>query len=112
MYRLFVAGKPVGLTSREIKLLSILFDRVGKITRKLTLYDAMYGHQASIHPSALNVTMCRLRRKLKDAESDLILRSVPGRGVVLEVLLRADAGVFDESGPQPLSTNPGHFGDF
>lgn len=93
MYRLLVNGKAVRLTSMEIKLLKIMLDRFDTVLRKLTVYDALYGHQTvPPHPTALNSMMCRLRRKLTDAGSDLNLRSVPGRGIVLA----ANAGVSGE----------------
>lgn len=85
-YLLSVADKPVRLTANELRLLTCLLDRFAKTVRKPIVLDEMYGHRpAPPHPMALNVTMCRLRRKLTDAGADLALRSVRGRGIVLEL---------------------------
>ncbi len=57
-------GEHVDLTRREFSLLQILLERAGRLVRRESLENSLYGLDNSVGSSALEVTVHTLRRKL------------------------------------------------
>ncbi len=57
-------GKPVELTRREFSLLQILMERAGRLVRRESLENSLYGLDKIVGDSALEVLVHALRRKL------------------------------------------------
>lgn len=57
-------GQRVELTKREFALLQILMERAGRLVRRETLENSLYGLDNVVGSSALEVLMHTLRRKL------------------------------------------------
>lgn len=71
-----VAGVPVALTAMELKLLTYLMHRVGRIVPQAELLDHLYGIDDIRDVNTIEVYVGRLRRKLgRDA-----IRTVRGLG--------------------------------
>lgn len=72
-------GEPVVLTRREFALLRVLMERAGRIVRRETLENSVYGIDRPVEGNALEVQVHWLRRKLgADA-----IRTVRGVGYML-----------------------------
>src|SRR5262249_49852041 len=77
-------GTTIGLTSRELAVLQSLMQRVGAVVSKETLLDEVWADEA--RPTTLNAVeahVSALRRKLEELDAP-ILRTVHGRGYVLD----------------------------
>jgi DNA-binding response OmpR family regulator len=87
---LIVPGRAaVELTERQARLLSALVKRAGSWVDRDTLLDEVLGPEADAFERAIDVHVCRLKRKLVEAEvGDLILSS---RGAGYRVDLTAGA---------------------
>lgn len=57
-------GVPVELTRREFALLQILMERAGRLVRRESLENSLYGLDTVVGSSALEVLVHTLRRKL------------------------------------------------
>lgn len=57
-------GEHVDLTRREFSLLQILLERAGRLVRRESLENSLYGLDNLVGSSALEVTVHTLRRKL------------------------------------------------
>lgn len=57
-------GAPVELTRREFSLLQILMERAGRLVRRESLENSLYGLETVVGSSALEVLVHALRRKL------------------------------------------------
>lgn len=57
-------GSRIELTRREFSLLRILMERAGRIVRRETLENSLYGLDSAVGSSALEVQIHALRRKL------------------------------------------------
>jgi two-component system response regulator QseB len=72
-------GRRIELTRREFSLLRILMERAGRIVRRETLENSLYGLDNSVGSSALEVQIHALRRKLSfDA-----IRTIRGVGYMI-----------------------------
>lgn len=72
-------GKTIELTRREFSLLQILMERAGRIVRRESLENSLYGLDNTVGSSALEVQIHGLRRKLSfDA-----IRTVRGVGYMV-----------------------------
>jgi two-component system, cell cycle response regulator CtrA len=81
-----VDGRHLALTGSEFDLLGALLARPGRLRSKAACQEALY--QAGAEPSSrtVDVFICRLRRKLAAVGADVAIRTVWGRGYVLERL--------------------------
>ena len=59
-------GEPVGLTSAENRLLTVLLDRPGQVLTRDQLLDITAGREAKPYDRAIDNQVSRLRRKLDD----------------------------------------------
>lgn len=63
-FEVLFRGERVDLTRREFSLLQILLERAGRLVRRESLENSLYGLDNPVGSSALEVTMHTLRRKL------------------------------------------------
>jgi two-component system response regulator TctD len=80
--RVTVAGRPVELGSRELRLLELLLGNQGRVMSKDALLDQLYGLDEAVAPNAVELHVSRLRRKLEGATVEI--RTVRGQGYVAE----------------------------
>lgn len=79
-----VAGRHLGLTASEFDLLAALLDRPGKLLTKAACQSALYPGGEPPGSRTVDVFVCRLRRKLADARADAVIRTVWGRGYLVD----------------------------
>jgi DNA-binding response OmpR family regulator len=73
-YLALASGKPLGLTVRELDLLTALAERHGRIVSREELYAAVWAEQYRKSDRSVDVYIARLRQKLDDA--------IPGRAYI------------------------------
>ena len=79
-----VEQRSLDLTRREHLVLGALLRHLGRMVSRATLMDAVFGMDDEVQPNALDTHVSRLRRKLADADSRLIINGVRGVGYMLE----------------------------
>lgn len=79
-----VHGRELALTAAETSVLALLLRRPGKVVSKSQFVDAIYDHAAETNPAMIEVFVSRLRRKLADAQSRVVVRALRGLGYRLE----------------------------
>jgi DNA-binding response OmpR family regulator len=80
-HRVWRAGRSVALTRTEFALLRVLLEHRGTVLSKERLYERVWGFGAQANPSAVEVAVCRLRRKLGPPD---LIRTLRGVGYVLD----------------------------
>lgn len=78
-----VGGKQLPLSKRESEVLEYLMQRVGKVVRKSTLEENLYGFEDSGARNAVEALLSRLRRKLQSGKATPIIHTVRGVGYML-----------------------------
>jgi two-component system cell cycle response regulator CtrA len=63
----YVDGRKLDLTRREYEALSTLFMKQGAVVSKARLLESLYGAGEEPEPKAIDVIICRLRKKLAKA---------------------------------------------
>jgi two-component system response regulator TctD len=82
--RLFtLAGQPLALSPREHAILETLLRRAGMTVSKEALLDAAYGYGEEVSPTAIEVAVHRLRRKLEG--SAVGIATLRGFGYILRL---------------------------
>jgi two-component system response regulator TctD len=76
-----IAGAPVSLTRREHSVLEALMARPGKPVAKSTLAGSVFGFDDDANPTALEIYVHRLRRKLEG--TGVSIATLRGLGYVL-----------------------------
>ncbi|MBI4533840.1 MAG: response regulator transcription factor [Candidatus Melainabacteria bacterium] len=79
-----IDGKTAELTPREVAVLELLLQRVGRLVGKRQLMEQVAGWEEEPSENAIEIVIHRLRRKLEDA--DVCIRTVRGFGYMLEDL--------------------------
>lgn len=79
-----VDGRPVRVTRREFDVLETLMLRRGMLLTKEHFMSRLYGTEEGPDQRILDVFVCKLRRKLAAAGAAEIVRTVWGRGYVVE----------------------------
>ncbi|WP_127901623.1 response regulator transcription factor [Solirhodobacter olei] len=80
--RLFsLAGAPLALSRREHTILETLIRRAGMAVSKEALLEATYGFEEDVSPSAIEVVVHRLRRKLEG--TPVSIATLRGFGYIL-----------------------------
>jgi two-component system OmpR family response regulator len=79
-----VAGRPLDLARRELALLDQLVRRAGRVVQRGHLDSELYGFDAPVTPNALEIQVSRLRRRLKEADAGVELRTIRGVGYMLQ----------------------------
>jgi two-component system OmpR family response regulator len=80
--RAYLGDKPLELAPREWAILEVLLGRVEKVVSKERIIQAIAGRDEEVTPSAIEVSISRLRAKLQPA--GIKIRSVRGFGYMLE----------------------------
>ncbi|MGM3278408.1 response regulator transcription factor [Ralstonia sp. 24A2] len=71
------------LTRREILVLEALLRRYGRMVPRSVLMEAVFALDDDVQPNALDTHVSRLRRKLADSGSGLVISGVRGVGYLL-----------------------------
>lgn len=77
---LYCNGKEVGLSKTEAGVLRIIFERYPGIASREELLSEIWDDETFVEENTLNVTISRIRRRLEQIGSRLVLRSVRGVG--------------------------------
>ncbi len=80
--RAWVGEDALELTAREFSLLEALVLRLGKLTSRAQLVEALCNWDQELTDNGLDIAMHRLRRKLRDSGTQI--RTVRGLGYMLE----------------------------
>jgi two-component system copper resistance phosphate regulon response regulator CusR len=76
------AGKPLGLTARELALLVFLLRHPGEVLSRTRLYEQVWEEQYDGLSNTLEVHVMELRKKL-EAHGPRVVHTVRGRGYML-----------------------------
>jgi two-component system OmpR family response regulator len=80
---LFLSRQRFSLHRREMDLLQALMRRANRVATRAELINMVYGLDRSVSPGALDTLVSRLRRRLSEAEADVEIHLVRGRGYLL-----------------------------
>ena len=80
--RAYLNDRPLDLPRREVNLLEVLMSRQGRIISKDQIIDSISDFDDQLNPSAIEIYIHRLRKKL--AAADVTIRTVRGVGYTLE----------------------------
>ncbi len=80
--RLSVHGQPVDLSAREVAVLELLLQKVGKVVNKQQITEHLSNWESSISFNAIEIIVHRLRKKLEN--SGINIRTIRGLGYILE----------------------------
>lgn len=83
-YTATTRGKPIPLTTVELRLLHLLATRKGGLVGRQDMMDEIYGMEGTDDFHVLTVHISNLRRKLKDATGQDIIKTVYGVGYKLD----------------------------
>jgi len=75
-----VAGQPVTLTARELALLEVFLQNVGRVLTRSLLMEKVWESNYDVDPNLLDVYMSRLRSKLDPMSSKPLFETVRGIG--------------------------------
>jgi DNA-binding response OmpR family regulator len=78
-----VGDVAIDLTRRELLVLDALLRRLGRMVPRSSLMEAVFTIDDEVQPNALDTQVSRLRRKLADADSGVIVNGVRGVGYLL-----------------------------
>nr|WP_026163981.1 response regulator transcription factor [Cupriavidus neocaledonicus] len=84
----FVRGRELALTARELAVLELLLRRPGRVVSKEQMIESLYTSDQETNPSTIEVFVSRLRRKLDDADAQVSIRVLRGLGYRLEQVSR------------------------
>ncbi|RKS80070.1 DNA-binding response OmpR family regulator [Motilibacter peucedani] len=79
-HSMLTPGGPVPLTPTEFRLLSALVAGPGQVVRRRDLVRAGWPEGARVHDNTLDQYVARLRRKLREAGSPVVLETAHGIG--------------------------------
>jgi len=77
-------GRVVNLTNREYELLEYLARNAGKVVKKQTLFERVWGYEFDLNSDVIKVYIRYLRRKLNENGEKDMIRSVRGVGYMLK----------------------------
>ena len=80
--RAFIGEKPLDLPRREFRILEVLMTHQGRILNKDQIIDRISDFDEELSPSAVEIYISRLRKKLEPA--GVAIRMVRGVGYTLE----------------------------
>ncbi|MBK4216767.1 response regulator transcription factor [Paracoccus caeni] len=78
-----VRGISLVLQRREIRVLTALMQRRGRVVLRESLEEAVYGFDDEIQSNTLDSHVSRLRRKFSDADAGVEIHTVRGVGYLL-----------------------------
>lgn len=79
-----VNGRDAEFGRRETDVLEVLLRRPGRVVTHENLQERIYGFGEEVTPNALEVAVSRIRKKLADAGSALMVHTVRGVGYYLK----------------------------
>lgn len=79
-----VGVTPIVLPRRELAILELLMRSPKRVVTRDKLLDGLYGFDDVPNSNAIDANVSRLRRRLKEAGSDINLRVIRGVGYLLE----------------------------
>jgi two-component system OmpR family response regulator len=79
------AGRQVELTSREFDVLAILTRNAGRLVSRSQLLNEVWTEELDASPNVADVYVGYLRKKLERPSGRRLIRTVRGKGFVLEV---------------------------
>jgi two-component system response regulator MprA len=77
-------GRAIELTAREYDLLELLAREAGKVIRKQTIFEKVWGYDFEIESDPIRVYVCYLRQKLNGPGEPDLIRAVRGVGYILK----------------------------
>jgi two-component system OmpR family response regulator len=77
-----IHGRTLPLSVHEAGVLEVLLSRFGRVVSKEQLVEQLYSYDKEVSQNAIEVYVHRLRKKL--ADSELALRTLYGRGYLLD----------------------------
>lgn len=78
-----IDGRLLVMPRRERLVLATLVRRVDCMVLRLSLMESVFGMDDNVQSNALDSHVCRLRKKLADAGSGLVLEGIRGVGYML-----------------------------
>ncbi|CAN2533341.1 Transcriptional+regulatory+protein+BasR [Methylocapsa aurea] len=78
-----VRGKSVILHGRELMLLEALLRHAERMVSRQALLDEIYGPDEDVQPSALNILVMRLRRRLEELDAGVKIHAARGVGYMI-----------------------------
>ncbi|MDQ0330990.1 DNA-binding response OmpR family regulator [Mesorhizobium sp. YL-MeA3-2017] len=78
-----VGQKVLEIPRRELAILETLVRRAGRVVQRETLESSVYNINEDIESNALDSHVSRLRRRLREADCDAVIKSVRGIGYML-----------------------------
>ena len=75
--------KVLEIPRRELAILETLVRRAGRVVQRETLEASVYNINEDIESNALDSHVSRLRRRLREADCDAVIKSVRGIGYML-----------------------------
>lgn len=84
-YKLVCRDKVLVLAETEGKIMKLLMERCPNIVSKSDLFTAVWGTEEFVDENILQVNMSRLRKNLSEVGMEHAVRSIRGKGYVLEV---------------------------
>lgn len=84
-YKLVCRDKVLLLAETEGKIMRLLMERCPNIVSKSDLFGAVWGTEEFVDENILQVNMSRLRKNLSEIGMEHAVRSIRGKGYVLEV---------------------------
>ena len=88
--QLFVNGTEVALTSKELPLLEHLLLNRDQVISRTQLLEKVWAMDFDPGSNVVDVNVARIRKKLSDAQADVVISARRGVGFVLEHSARAD----------------------
>ena len=79
-----IGGRALNLPRRELALLELLVRRAGRVVQRTHLESEVYRHDIDISANAIETHVSRLRRRLKEADSGVEIRTLRGLGYMLQ----------------------------
>jgi DNA-binding response OmpR family regulator len=78
-----IRGEPLALPRRELLVLEALIRRTGRMVQREALMEAVFGLDDEIQSNALDTHVSRLRRKLTEADSGVVINGIRGVSYLL-----------------------------
>lgn len=78
-----VEQKVLDIPRRELAILETLVRRAGRVVQRETLESSVYNLNEDIESNALDSHVSRLRRRLREADCEAVIKSVRGIGYML-----------------------------
>ncbi|CAG0909331.1 unnamed protein product [Cyprideis torosa] len=79
----YLNDEPLALGRREASVLEVLMGKRGRAVSKEFLFEQVFNFDDDSNLEAIEVYVCRLRRKLRD--TDIIINTLRGLGYLLDV---------------------------